>query len=183
MAAQKKPPAREINLLPKEEFAMGTWGRILKWLLSTFRIIVVVVELVVMGAFLSRFWLDARSTDLNDQIKERQGVIAAFVETERDFRDAQDKLAVFAAITPEEKKNLPLIESITSYLPPDTLLSSITFVKDSFQVKAETVNELSIAQYLINLEASDKFKEIALQQLGSSESGDGFTFVIKITPK
>jgi hypothetical protein len=183
MAAQKKTLLKEINLLPKEEFAMGTWGRILKWLLSTFRIIVVLVEVMVMGAFLSRFWLDARSSDLNDQIKQRQGVIAAFAETERDFRDAQNKLSVFAAVSPTERKSLPLIESITSFLPPDVLLSSITFVKDSFQVKAETVNELSIAQYLVNLEAADKFKEIALVQLGSSEEGSGLTFVVKITPK
>ena len=65
MPAKKEP---EINLLPQEEFEGSVIGRILKWGLSTFRIIVIIVEMVVMAAFLSRFWLDAKNSDLNEDI-------------------------------------------------------------------------------------------------------------------
>ena len=68
MAARKK--SSRINLLPQEEFAASTLGRILAWILSTFRILVIMTELIVILAFLSRFWLDARTTDLNEEIKQ-----------------------------------------------------------------------------------------------------------------
>ena len=112
MAAQKTKKSQPINLLPKEEFAASTFGRIIKWLLSTFRVIVIVVEVVVMSAFLSRFWLDARSTDLNDQIKQRQSIIASFSSFEQSFRATQAKLAVFAATTKEESQTLPKMQTI-----------------------------------------------------------------------
>ena len=53
MSARKE----EINLLPQKGFEATTAGRILAWILSTFRIIVIITELLVMVAFLSRFWL------------------------------------------------------------------------------------------------------------------------------
>ena len=89
MAARKK---RQINLLPQEEFAASTLGRVLNWLLTTFRYIVIVTEIVVMTAFLSRFWLDAKSTDLNELIKQKQAVIAASADFEKEFRLTKDNL-------------------------------------------------------------------------------------------
>ncbi len=182
MAAQKSKKSQSINLLPKEEFTTSIFGRILKWLLSTFRIIVIVVEMVVMAAFLSRFWLDARSTDLNDQIKQRQSAIKSFEGFEQSFRSTQAKLAVFAATTEDKAKTLPKIETITSLLPSEVVLSSVVLNKDSIQIKANTFGEISIAQYIANLEASDKFKEVALQQVSSSEDNN-ITFIIKLTLK
>ncbi len=63
MAARKNQQL--INLLPQEEFAVSTLGRILAWLMSTFRYIVIAVEMVVMLAFLSRFWLEWNTHDVD----------------------------------------------------------------------------------------------------------------------
>lgn len=82
MPARKKK-TKAINLLPQEAFAKTTLGRTLTWLLSTFRIIVISVEMVVVVAFLSRFWLDARITDLNDELKQKQAVITSLATFEK----------------------------------------------------------------------------------------------------
>ena len=78
-----------INLLPKEEFAASTWGRILTWLLSTFRIIVIFTEVIVMAVFLSRFWLDAKANDLNELLRKNQAILKTTTEFENEFRDIQ----------------------------------------------------------------------------------------------
>ena len=90
MAAQKG--SKLINLLPQEEFANSTIGRVFTWAMSTFRIIVIGMEMVVMVAFLSRFWLDAINVDLNDIIKQRSAVIAAQSYFEKAFRDLQTRV-------------------------------------------------------------------------------------------
>ena len=64
MSAHKK---QQVNLLPEKGFTSTTTGRVLTWILSTFRIIVIVTEIIVMIAFLSRFWLDAQNTDLSEE--------------------------------------------------------------------------------------------------------------------
>ena len=53
-----------INLLPKTEFELSFWGRFIKWALSTGRYIIILTELVVIIAFMSRFKLDRDASDV-----------------------------------------------------------------------------------------------------------------------
>jgi len=45
--------------------------------MGSFRIIVIVTEIIVMGAFLSRFWLDAQNSELDSSIKIASAQITA----------------------------------------------------------------------------------------------------------
>ncbi len=178
MPAKKE---KEVNLLPQEEFEGSTLGRILKWALSTFRIMVIITEMVVMLAFLSRFWLDARSTDLNELITQKQAAIAADADFEKEFKDTQKRLRIFANLTSANKPFAETLKIITSYLPADSFLASVSFNGESFQVKGITQNEISIAQFIANLKASQKFKEVSLVGISSSEGTDGsLIFTIKL---
>ena len=93
-ALKQKSKKEEINLLPQKGFASTTAGRILAWILSTFRIIVIVTEIIVMVAFLSRFWLDAQNTDLDEEITQKQALIAASLGFEKRFKQTQSVVPV-----------------------------------------------------------------------------------------
>jgi len=84
--------SKQINLIPQDEFESSNFGRILKWALSTFRIVVIVTELIVMSAFLSRFWLDAKNSDLNEEINVNKSQIIAYKDIETEFRSLQKNL-------------------------------------------------------------------------------------------
>lgn len=181
MAARKK---RQINLLPQEEFAASTLGRVLNWLLTTFRYIVIVTEIVVMTAFLSRFWLDARSTDLNELIKQKQAVIAAFADFEKEFRLTQDQLKIFAALTSEQIGTDEILGTVSSYLPPDVFLTVFSSTNDGVRIQAASPSERSVAQFIANLESSDVFDEVSLLQAGTQEENQGLlTFTLRATLK
>lgn len=179
MPAKKE---KEVNLLPQEEFEASTLGRILKWALSTFRIMVILTEMIVMLAFLSRFWLDARSTDLNQLIIQKEAVIAAEQDFEKEFKNTQKRLRIFANLTSIDVPFAETLKTITSYLPADSFLTSTSFNGDSYQVRGITINEISIAQFIANLKSSQKFKEVSLNGVTSSEeTGSGLIFTIKLT--
>src|SRR3989304_5055627 len=97
MAAHKKE--EQINLLPEKGFEQTTTGRILTWILSSFRIIVIVTEIIVMIAFLSRFWLDAQNTDLTEELQQKQAVLSASKAFDAEFKDTQKRLKVFTDLT------------------------------------------------------------------------------------
>lgn len=169
-----------INLLPQEEFEVSVVGRILKWALSTFRIIVIIVEMVVMAAFLSRFWLDARNSDLNETIKEKQAVLAASSDFEKDFRKVQKRLEIFSSLYSNPRPSISL-DLLTSYLPVDVFVSSLSFVENSVQLKGVASSEKSIAQFMANLESNKNFKEVTLSQIDSSkEENSSLIFSLKI---
>src|SRR3990170_8059274 len=132
MAAREK--VSQINLLPQKEFASTTLGRILNWILSTFRIIVIVTEIIVMLAFLSRFWLDAKNTDLNEELKQKQASIASSLTFEKDFKDTQERLKIFSNLSASEEVISRAFSEISSRLPYDVILTSIAFGKDGLEI-------------------------------------------------
>jgi len=118
MAKKKKA---KINLLVRAGFSGSTLGRILTWVLTSFRIIVIVTEILVMLAFLSRFWLDARNTDLDEEIKQKQAVLSASQPFEKEFKETQARLKVFSSYAGGEGNNTKVISAIASGIPPDIL--------------------------------------------------------------
>lgn len=157
-------PAKKlrINLLPQEEFEGTTFGRVLTWALSSFRIIVIVTEMIVMLAFLSRFWLDARLSDLNDSIKQKQSIISAQAGFEKDFRDLQKRLNIFTSITSLEPKATTVFDSISTYIPQGVILSSVSKTQNTVLIRGTADSERSIAQFIANLEAAGVFKNVEL---------------------
>src|SRR3990172_11267317 len=89
MAARGKP----VNLLPPSEFESSFWGKFLKWAVSGGRYIIIVTELIVILAFLSRFKLDKEISELNEEIQGKVSVLEAELPIEKEFRGQQRKLS------------------------------------------------------------------------------------------
>ena len=177
-------PLSNHNGRTQEEFAGSTLGRVLLWALSSFRIIVIVTEMVVMLAFLSRFWLDARNVDLNDLIKQKQAVLAATADFEKDFRDTQKRLTIFSSLSTQEKLVSTYLATVTSFLPPDTTLDSFSYSAGALQVKGSSVSETSVAQLVVNLEDSGSFETVDIANVDSSrQEGSLLTFTLRMVPK
>ena len=71
---------------------MSFWGRFLKWSLTAGRYIIILTELVVIMAFMSRFKLDHDLSDLNDAILGKQALLEASSNTEKVLRLTQARL-------------------------------------------------------------------------------------------
>jgi len=175
--AKNKP----INLLPQEEFEASTLGRVLRWAMGTFRIIVIVTEVIVMAAFLSRFWLDAQNSDLTDAIKIRSAEISAQSDFEKEFRGVQTKLDIFKNIRNSVQPSTK-VDLIASKLPNEILLTGIAVNPTTIEVKGSSGSELAIAQFMSNLKGEPTFKVVDLDSVNSSEANPGQTiFSIKIS--
>lgn len=176
MPANKK---NKINLLPQEEFETSTFGRILKWALSSFRIMVIITELVVMAAFLSRFWLDARNSDLNDELNTTKAQILAYSDIESATRLNQRKIAIAKSLY-TQKNISEIIENISKLIPSDISLSSISINDNALTLKALSLSERSIMQFLINLDNSSDLTDVNLSQV-SSDIDNEYTTIFTIT--
>lgn len=179
MAAKKKL----INLLPQEEFEGSTTGRILRWAMTTFRYIVIVTEMVVMAAFLSRFYFDAKNSDLNDALRIREAEVLANSELEQNFRNIQNRLRIFQELT-KGPKSSETVTKIVSKTPSGIKLQSISFQNSSALVKGSSGSEVGIVQFISNLKSQEVFKSVSLEQVNSSEEDPSLiVFNIKVNTK
>lgn len=166
--------AGTINLLPQEEFEASIIGRILRWATGSFRIIVIITEVVVMGAFLSRFWLDAQNSDLNDTIKVRAAQISAEKDIEDTFRSTQTKLDIFKIISTGAQPSSK-IDLIAAKVPNDVTLSTISVDSKGSDIKGTSTSESGIAQFIANLKSESTFKTVELGNINSSQTNAGET--------
>ena len=178
MPARKKE--EQINLLPQKGFQSTTSGRVLAWILSTFRIIVIVTEILVMIAFLSRFWFDAQNTDLNDKIEQKQRILIAARDFEVRFKDIQQRLEVYNSFQNKTASKTDLLARTSSYTPTDVILTRYKVEGDKIEITAVTPNEKSIQQFVINLDNDEALNDVGLSKLStSSDNSSLLVFTIE----
>jgi Tfp pilus assembly protein PilN len=180
MTAQKK---EQINLLSQKGLANSTTGRVLLWVLSTFRIIVIVTEILVMVAFLSRFWLDAQNNDLDDELKQKQAVLSAYSDFESNFVDTQKRLDFYSTLTKDELIASDQLTILSSSLPSDTRLVSISFASNELTIEGLSPSETSIQQFIVNLHKNGEYQTIELNEISTQLETGLLSFKLTIVGK
>jgi Tfp pilus assembly protein PilN len=163
---------RQINLLPKDKFSETALGKVLSWFLSTFRVMVILVELIVVFAFLFKVWLDTKNSDLSEEIKQKEAQIKAYETQETSFRKLQNKAKTFSIITSTTKAG-PAIAQVSTLTPPSVTLTSLTFSENKMNIEAITLNENNLLQFLTNLKSSKKFSKVKLYQINPDKEDKG----------
>ena len=180
MAAQRKK-VDPINLLPSLQIASSdVKNRVLLWLVSTFRKIVIFTEVIVVICLGIRFYLDARSNELNSKISSGSDILTSFAPFEKDFRNTQNKLTAFAFVD-GQSDFVSEVSKISSSLTPDMLLTSINYSQTGFVLNGETLSENSILQFMSNLKSSGAFVDISLTNLQKLQTDGSITFGLALT--
>ncbi len=170
----RKAQKKHVNLLPQSEFETSIAGRILKWVLSTFRVLVIVVEGVVIAGFFGRFYLDIRIADLDDEIEQKQIIIKSYSTFEKEFRETQKRLEVFSFMISDENRPTSTISKVITRLPEDVFLTQLEISGGETKIRASSSSEQSIAQFIANLKVEPDFSTVHLVQLQTQE---GLPFV------
>lgn len=178
-----KKQTEDINLLPEREFAGTVTGRVLSWIISTFRVIVIATEILVMVAFLSRFWLDAQNTDLNEELDGKKAILSAQQDFEQQFKDTQKRLRIFVNLT-NRKSPSSFISAISQQIPPDVTLTNIDKLPSEITIEGATASERSAQQFVVNLQSTNLFDDISLTEIKTNQLNQGqILFTIKTIPK
>ena len=183
MPVKKKAKIRQINLVPEEGLSSTTSGRILLWILSTFRMILILTELVVIGAFISRFWLDAKNTDLSEEMRDAKNIIQSLSGFERDFKVVQNTLVMFDTYKENKGKIYTGIKTLVSFKPLGINFKSLTVDMETVNITAQSISEVEIQQYLLNLKSSGAFENIMLSNLSLSKENSIIDFSLSANIK
>jgi Tfp pilus assembly protein PilN len=161
------PKKREIELLPQEDWEKTSWGKLLKWTLSVGRYIVIVTELIVIVAFVSRFKLDHDLTNLNEEIKEKQARIEAMSEFEKEFRFLQKRLQTVSQIQGAQKTTSGTIQRLIPLIPIDVSLTSLSVNEKTIDLSAVALSAEGLASFINNLKESPHFNQLNLQNVST----------------
>lgn len=140
-----------INLLGDQDLGHSPVGRILSWATTYGRYIMITTEILVLLAFISRFSLDRRLTDLNEEISQKQAIIEANSSFEAEFRGYQERIQTIKTLMGSQGKLQTVLEELVRVVPPDVHFTSLTLGEGKLTAKTTAISTSGFAQFLANL--------------------------------
>lgn len=176
MTAHSKP----INLLPASEFEASFWGRFLKWSITAGRKVIILTELIVILAFLSRFKLDEDIRRTNNEITFKKSQLESEIGFEKKFLET--KAQVSAAKLMENKKTDlgKNLKQLAVNIPLEVRLENVLVEKNSIKLAGLAVDEKSLGEMLTRLDNSTDWKSIELVNI-TAQAGKGVRFQLNLT--
>ncbi|HBL51857.1 MAG: hypothetical protein A3D24_03020 [Candidatus Blackburnbacteria bacterium RIFCSPHIGHO2_02_FULL_39_13] len=175
MSATKR---KNVNLLPSTGFEHSQTGKLLNWLLTGGRVIVICTEIVVIGAFFSRFWLDKTLTDLYEQNNLKKAQIEASSVFESEFKALQTRINIIKSSDATKLDASIVTKNIASVLPPGVVLTNISIANGEVILKGNSLSEGGLVGLMKALEGRKDFKNPILSNIGLETLGQqliGFT--------
>jgi Tfp pilus assembly protein PilN len=172
-------PAKEpiVNLIGEEQMEHTPVGRIVTWAVTYGRYIMIGTEIIVLLAFISRFSLDRKLTDLNDEVLQKQAIIDANHEFETEFRTLQDTVTKIQTLLAVPPITTNALTTIAELLPIDVHLETLDITNERVigNVVANTTGGFS--QMVANLQAASIFRQVEMGDVQRSPTaGIRFTF-------
>ncbi len=157
----------EVNLLPGDDLEGRPGGIFLQWALTWGKRIVVTTELIVILAFLSRFWLDTEVANLAESIDQKKLVVQSQSDFEKQFRSLSGRVDQAKAI---EKLPSPLsaYDMIQPLILPAVSVSQMTVNTQSVSINA-SADETSLGSLVDTFKNSQKFSNVSVE--GVSRTG------------
>ncbi|MCK4257343.1 MAG: PilN domain-containing protein [Halanaerobiales bacterium] len=149
-----------INLLPPEENKKS-----LHRFQGLIGVLVLIYIIVLLSVYLTNYYqtkqLKFDKTSLENQLKMVEKSLEKVSELGKENKILEDRLRESQSLA-EEDYILPVIVFMSSVIPEEMLLSRFTYSDENISFFGETSYYHSIANFMVNLKASEYFSEVEL---------------------
>jgi hypothetical protein len=169
----------KINLIgkPKVSFTQD----FLKWSVNVGRVIIVLTEMIAMGALVYRFTIDRKIIDLHDEIKKAELFVKSQQAKENDYRSIQLRLENIKATEEETQTKIQIMNDILRSI------SAGNFSSTNLSVNPNTININGVAfsifplsNFIESLKENPNVVSISLDELSSVNQGIQFKLTIEL---
>jgi len=177
---------KEISLLPQAENANSFSARFLKWLTTVGRWVIIVTELIVVSAFLSRFWLDRKNSDLSEVIRQQQAIIDSTKYFQAEFTSFQQRLNTIREYYSNQPQYKERLDSLTKSTPTDLIYNNLAIQKDQELNKITATASLiayreeSIVDFITNLMLNPNIETVEITRIEKKAKENNYSLSIYI---
>lgn len=159
---------KSINLLPKDAFESSALGVVMEWALVFGKWSVIVTQLIVMGAFLWRFGLDRRLTDLRKEMAASVAVIESYSQTEEEFLLMQRRVEYASQVLSRWELYNEMLATTEQATPSDVWYERLSIVPENLTMAAYSSSLTGFGRLLTDIAGNPRFGTV---NIGSIEDG------------
>lgn len=171
MAAQKLPSLFNVNLLIHRGEEEKLYSKLLKWALSSGRFIVILVEMITIGAFVYRYKLDADLADLTEQINAKARYVSSLSEDEKLIKHTQFQLSTISKLKSEKVDYTSSLQKLVKIMPSSIKMTNLTFDRTgaypatTLSMSGQTPSNLELSAFVRELKNSPDFSKVDLTNI------------------
>lgn len=154
-----------VNLLDQPEFESTSVSRLFNWAVTYGRYIMIGTEVIVLLAFISRFSLDRKLTDLREEIAQKQIILEANQGFEENIKQLQSTIKNINTLVVNQPKSLNTFYETSKILPPDVSILSYKQERINLELKliAGTTNGFTL--FLHRFQNIDSLTNIEVNEI------------------
>lgn len=176
---------KELSLLSDVDNIQSFSNRLLHWISTVGRILLITTNLIVVSVFISRFWLDRKNADLSETLRQQKAIIESTKEFEADFNSLQARLNYIKSYILSSNSLSPKLVSLTQSIPTQVLIDNLT-VNDGdtattvVQLTATALNEQSIVDLVSNLILNPQIKSVEISSIEKKSKTNKFKIILSL---
>lgn len=174
----KSKPTINLNLLKPQSNPEKLPVKLIHWLLSSGRYIFVLVNALVLIAFIARFKLDADLASKKEAIEEQIPYIESLASYEILIRETQLKLSTIDSIKKSSLDWSAILKKIADQTPLSVKITGINIGKGStatVHITGQTQISNDITSFMAGLKEEGTFSEVNLASIGLEQGTIKFT--------
>ncbi|MDP4010175.1 MAG: hypothetical protein Q8P53_04320 [Candidatus Shapirobacteria bacterium] len=182
-------PKKEISLLPEGENPDSLSYRAIHWLTTVGRVVIVLTEFIVIVAFLSRFYLDRKNSDLSEVARQQKAILESTKDFEKEFMFTQNKLNTIQKFYSQTPNYSQYIKSLVESTPLDVVYDSISLQRDETTSEITSnaslfaYSEESIVGFMTNLTLNPTIKTVDIKTIEKKAKENKYLITIFISFK
>jgi hypothetical protein len=181
------PAKKEISLLPDDANVNTIGARAMRWVTTVARFVIIITEMIIIGAFLSRFYLDRKNSDLSDVIRQQKAIIESTQNFENDFVLLQKKLSIISQYYKNQPEYQTKIATLIESTPPNITYDNLQLNSESQNVTAlisfNAFDETSIIDLITNLILNPKIKSVDVNTIEKKPKDTKYIVNLTVTFK
>lgn len=163
-------PRKEISLLPDEANVNSFSARVIRWVSSAGRTTIVITEALVIAAFLSRFWLDRRNSDLSETLRQQKAILESTKDFEKEYSLLQNRLKIIKKEFDNQPDIVSKAYSLSSSTPSNIVFNNLVFSLNEdgriyADLKLSSYDEDSLVSFLTNLSLNPSIDKVDIKNI------------------
>lgn len=183
----KKVPTVKISLdlLRSQSQPKRLVIKVFNWLLSSGRLLIVVVEILVLAAFLARFKLDSDLSTTREAIEQQVPFIESLASDEALIRQTQFQLATVREMRQDSPDYVSISQKIAKQTPSGIILKTLSMTKNrsnaDIRIAGTASDNTQLTSFIAGLRADSIFQDLDLVDV--SLEGGTLNFTITVSTK
>ncbi|HCC67765.1 TPA: hypothetical protein DEP90_00950 [Patescibacteria group bacterium] len=168
---------KSIDFLKPVSRPNNIWANAYIWMFEVGKYMLIVVELIALGVFISRFVLDEKNNDLTKSINDQVTMLSGgnWKQDSITYENLQVLLIDVSKIDRGQKVNSVVINEIRNGIPYGLLVETLSFNNGRVSLNLKTTDFKSFKDYESAMKSNPNYEQVSF-----STTKDGSVFDIRV---